>query len=191
MDRDIISGSFIWYDGVHQERSPAVAYGKKATARTRASQGSPSIAARGDLVQFTPQKFEEASKLQTLPNPSCEGTSKQSLTKPSCDGGSKQEWEGLSGPRSSYDLQNFGRSGSAVGSQRGSDGCGDAGGRDSCNPSKTGSAEGLDQQALLEEGDDPAVARDVFTGGGASRGVGNDEEDRMELEGGGEAPTLF
>ncbi|KAK7851413.1 hypothetical protein CFP56_041883 [Quercus suber] len=146
--------------------------GKKATARTRASQSSSSNAAREELVQFTPQKLEKANKMQTLPNPSCEGASKQALPKPSCDGASKQEGEGLARPRIPNDLQISSWSGSAMGNQRGSDGCGAAGGSDSCNPSKTGSGEALVQREALEEGADSAVAglnRYTFTGGGASR----------------------
>ena len=110
---------------------------KKAIARTRASQGSSSNAAREELVQFTPQKLKKANKLQTTP-------------KPNCDGVSKQEREAMARPRTTNELQLSSLSGSTMGNQRGSDGYGVSGGSDSCNPCKTDLGEGLVQREALK-----------------------------------------
>ena len=166
--------------------------GKKAIARTRASQGSSSIAAREESFQFTPQKLEKANKLKVL-------------SIPSCDGVSKQERERMARPKSPNESQLSSMSRSAMGNQHGSGGCGVTGGSGSFNPCKTDLGEGLVQREALdlegrirtdnpsvEEGEDSVVAdpnQYTFIRGEASHGVGNDEDDRMEFEGEGDVPS--
>ena len=119
-------------------------------------------------------------------------------------------------PKSPTEIQLSSLSGSAMGNQHGSDGCGASGGGGSFNPCKIDLGEGLVQREALEgleryshtdgneykegristdpsqeKNDDSVVAgpnQYTFTGGGASHDVENDEDDRMEFEGEGDAP---
>ena len=175
--------------------------GKKAIARTRASQGSTSIAgsssiaAREESSQFTPK---QPGKLNVLKNPSI----------PVCDGGSKQEGERMARPESPVEGQLPSLSGSEMDSQHGSDGCGASGGGGSLG-------EGLFQREALagleryshavgneykvgriytdpsqEKSNDPVGAGPIqYTfSGGALHDVENDEDDRMVFEGDGDVP---
>ena len=179
--------------------------GKKAIARTRASQSSSSIAdsssiaAREEPFQFIPKNSGKANVLK-------------GFSIPSCDGFSKQEGERMARPKSPNETQLSSPSGSAMGNQHGS---GAIDGRGSFNPCKTDLGKGLVQREALEgleryicadgieykvgrsssdypsreECDDSVVTgpnQYTFTGGGASHDVGNDEDDRMEFEGGGD-----
>ena len=175
--------------------------GKKAIARTRASQGSTSIAgsssiaAREESSQFTPK---QPGKLNVLKN----------FSIPVCDGGSKQEGERMARPKSPVEGQLPGLSGSEMDSQHGSDGCGASGGGGSLG-------EGLFQREALagleryshavgnkykvgrintdpsqEKSNDPVGAGPIqYTfSGGALHDVENDEDDRMVFEGDGDVP---
>ena len=182
--------------------------GKKAIARTRASQGSTFIAgssliaAREESSQLIPK---QPGKLNGLKN----------FSIPVCDGGSKQDGERMARPKSPVEVQLPSLSGSEMDSQHGSDGCGASGGGGSFNPCNIDLGEGLFQREALEgleryshavgneykvgrintdpsqeKSNDPVGAGPIqYTfSGGALHDVKNDEDDRMVFEGDGDVP---